>query len=227
MNRSQNPSKKLPYDFIQRHYREPATDDPIRRWLPHPQVARAICGALLAGGIPDGEIEDALQDVYVKSLRAFRKKDAQVPADLHAMKAFCATVAKNYAIDTRKAADKRERDFVGLCDDPDEYSPLEYGAEQRDPVDAGRQLAVLAQLFREGRMPEDGVDILEGIASGCTHEEIALELEITTDTVEGRVRRMRERFRRRLAKLGMLPGMWPLELVVSTPAAIETLRRAA
>jgi FixJ family two-component response regulator len=65
---------------------------------------------------------------------------------------------------------------------------------------------VLAQLFREGRMPEHGVDILEGVASSCTHEEIAEDLGITDRAVEWHLGVMRRTFRARMAKLGMLPG---------------------
>jgi hypothetical protein len=37
---------------------------------------------------------------------------------------------------------------------------------------------------------------------------------------------MRDRFRRRVAKLGMLPDMLPLAVIVSHPSAIDTLREA-
>jgi DNA-directed RNA polymerase specialized sigma24 family protein len=142
------------------------------------------------------------------------------------MKAFCALIARNHAIDELRKADFRKRDLVGTCD-PDEYTPLEYGAAQRDPVDAGRQLEVLAQLFREGAMPAGGVDILEGVASRCTHDEIAEDLGITGRAVENRLGTMRRVYRARLARLGMLPWMVPLRAVASTPDAIATLQRAA
>jgi DNA-directed RNA polymerase specialized sigma24 family protein len=142
------------------------------------------------------------------------------------MKALCAKIARDHAIDLLRKADKRRRDFVGRCD-PDEYTPLEYGAKQRDPVDAGRQLEVLAQLFRERRMRRDGVDILEGVASRCTHQEIAEDLGITDQAVKGRLGTMRRVFRARMARLGLLPGMQPLHVIVSVPAAIARLREAA
>jgi DNA-directed RNA polymerase specialized sigma24 family protein len=223
-------AKQTPYDFIQRNYRDPGGDDPIKRWLPHPENARAICRALLVNGMPEQDLQDGMQDVFVRALTAFSKGTARVPADLREMKAFCANIAKKHAMATLRKAARRERlGYVGTCEaDADEYTPLEYGApKQRDPVDASRQLEVLAQLFRAGRMPEHGVDILEGVAAGCTHEEIALDLKLTADTVEGRMRMMRERYRRRVAKLGLLAGVQPLELLVSRPLAIETLRRAA
>ncbi len=66
--------------------------------------------------------------------------------------------------ETQRRAAVRKGHLTERCE-PDEHTPLECGVEQRDPVDAGRQLEVLAQIFRERRMPEHGVDILEGVAS--------------------------------------------------------------
>jgi len=222
------PKNKLPpFDFIQRNYRAPRADDPIQRWLPHPAVARCICRILSAQGIPKCDIEDALQDVYVKALAAFRK-GKPVPVDLRGMKNLCAAIARNYVIDKLREAAQRERDgYAGLCEDADEFTPLEYGAERGDPVDARRQLDVLVQLFREGRMPEHGVDILEGVAAGCSYNEIGMDLGITERAVEGRVGTMRDLFRARMARLGLLPGMQSLFAVVSVPGGIDTLRRAA
>jgi FixJ family two-component response regulator len=60
---------------------------------------------------------------------------------------------------------------------------------------------VLEDLFRDGEMPEGGQQILQGVASGRTHDEIADDLGITPDQVEGRARMMRGRLRARLAKL--------------------------
>jgi hypothetical protein len=104
---------------------------------------------------------------------------------------------------------------------------VERAVVQRDPVDAGTQLEVLATLFREGKMPPHGVDILEGFAAGCSYEEIAEGLGISADTAEWRMRRMKEIYRTRMAKLGLLPNRAPLRLVVSQPGAITSLRSVA
>jgi hypothetical protein len=216
-----------PFDFIQRNYREPKTDDPIQKWLPHPEVARAICAALALRGMLPRDLQDGLQDVYLTSLTAFRSGKVKVPADLRAMKAYCATVAKNHALKTHRDAARQCQHLAGSCE-PDEYTPLEYGvSRERDPVDRERQLEVLAQLFREGRMPEHGVDILEGIASRCRLEKIGADLGITDRAVEGRIGTMRDLFRARMVRLGMVPGVEPLLTIVSLPGAIEALRRAA
>ncbi len=143
------------------------------------------------------------------------------------MAALCAEIARNYAIDEARAASRRRRDFVGPCEDADQLAPLHYGKEQRDPIDARRQLEVLASLFREGRMPVYGVDILEGVASRCTYLEIGEELGLTARAVQGRMETMRDAFRARMARLGMLPSMQPLGVIVALPRAIESLREAA
>jgi RNA polymerase sigma factor (sigma-70 family) len=201
----------------------PASTD-ATRLLTHSEVARVVCSALLAQGFAKQDLQDGLQDVYVKALTSFQRTPP--PPDLDRMKALCAMIARNHAIDLLRSAEKNARDLVGRCD-ADEYTRLEYGAEQRDPVDAGRQLEVLAQLFREGRMPQDGVDILEGVASRCTQEEIAQDLGITVDAVDRRMRTMRKAFRLRMARLGMLPDMQPLLAILSAPGAIPALREAA
>jgi hypothetical protein len=96
-----------------------------------------------------------------------------------------------------------------------------------EAIFAGRQLEVLAQLFRERKMPADGVDILEGVASRCTWAEIAEPLELEEEQATGRYRRMKDTYRRRMTKLGLLPDMVPLRLIVSEPRAISRLRGAA
>ena len=188
------------------------------------QVANTICGTLLANGIPKQDVEDALQEVYIRALRFFRLHEA--PKDLYGMKAFCATVARNYAIDQHRKAGRRQADLAAKCK-REEYGWVEHEPVTRDPVDADRQLEVLADLFRDGQMPEHGVDILEGVISGCTYGQIAQELGLNDELVRWRLREMQRIYRSRMAKLGMLPGMKPLRVIVSNPSAIPLLRRAA
>jgi DNA-directed RNA polymerase specialized sigma24 family protein len=227
MSTNRKSTSKLPYEFIAEHYRDPGGEDPIRRWLPHPEVARAICGALLANGVGRHDLEDRLQDVYVKALDAFREGSAVAGPDLRAMKAFCATVARNLAIDLLREAEKRKRDLAAPCP-RDEYGLVEPEfTEPHERVDAARQLDVLAVLFREGRMPRDGVAILEGVAAGCSHATIAQDLGISKDLVAWRMREMRRICRQRMAKLGLLGGMQPLRAVVCEPFAMTVLRAAA
>lgn len=225
-------SKKTPYDFILRNYRDPGGTDPVKRWLPHPENARVICAALYANGIREQELEDSMQDVFVRVLTAF-KRGARVPADLREMKAFCASIARRYAMATLRMKSNRARlGDAGTCEkDADEYTQIEYGVPERhDSVDAerrlDRQLEVLAQLFHERRMPEHGLAILEGLACNRPRKKIASDLGISDHAVQGRVKTMLENLRRRMGGEGCPPGMDSLRLVVARPGAIDALRRA-
>jgi len=175
-----------------------STRDPgYAKLLTARSVNRAIGGVLRRNGWPKEELEDGLGDVRVKVVAAIAR-GAPPPATVRKMRAFCAKIARDLAIDRlRKKATEQEW-CDGLCEDPDEYAPILPSGEQRDPVDAARQLEVAAELFREGRMPQDGVEILEGIASGCTFGEVGKELGITDRAVEGRLKTMRTRFREQI-----------------------------
>jgi hypothetical protein len=78
-----------------------------------------------------------------------------------------------------------------------------------------------AGLFREGRMPEHGVDIPEGAASACTHGEIAQELGISDRTVEGRLKTMRKAFRQRIEERGMGYGEKSTEGARNRPKVVR------
>ena len=160
----------------------------------------------------------------VKVLVALRRGVA--PADLEQMKALCVRIAEQHAIDVLRKAAVRARDLVEECP-PDALVPLGSPVHQRDPVDAGRQLEALAQLFREGKMPPDGVDILEGVACRCRWAEIAAPLGISEEVARGCYRLMLASYRRRMGKVGLLPDLTPLRLVVAKPGAIDALRGAA
>jgi DNA-directed RNA polymerase specialized sigma24 family protein len=148
-------------------------------------------------------MDDGVQEVRLRTLRWLADHDP--PGNLAGMKPLCATIAERYAVSLLRKAKVRGRYEVDLGDDEDadDHERPTPSGEQRDPVDAGRQLEVAAELFREGRMPEHGVDILEGVACNCTYEEIGADLELTAGAVEGRTRTMRRLFKRRIEDRGM------------------------
>lgn len=204
--RTRSADRPLPFAFLQRHYRASERDDLVTRWLAHPAVARGICRALLAAGVPDHDIEDALSDVLVRVVAAFQS-GARVPPDLRGMMRYCANAANHHAIDVLRSAAQHDEDLHEVGD-PDESVPIDVRREQRDPIDAARQLEILAALFREGKMPERGLEILVGVADGCSAREIAEELGIGMSLVHWRLREMRRIYRVRLGKLGIL--VWDL-----------------
>ena len=143
------------------------------------------------------------------------------------MRALCARIARNYVLNQWRAQAKaEEHGYVGLCEEPDEYFPLVPFFEERDPVDAERQLEVAADLFRQGKMPEHGYEILDGIAGGYSYPEVAEEAGISSFTLQGRLKAMRKRFREALEERDMLDGCDCSELVISrTCRAAEKLDR--
>ncbi len=116
----------------------------------------------------------------------------------------CSKIARDWAIDRRRQEKKEAEWCVGPCEDPDEYAPLVPSGEQRDPVDAARQLEVAADLFRAGRMPEHGVDILEGVASRLKYRKVGEDLGISAQSVKGRMYTMRKLFAEQIAARKMV-----------------------
>jgi DNA-directed RNA polymerase specialized sigma24 family protein len=161
------------------------------------KVDHAVLGMLIVNGWPDGEKEDGLAEVRMRAVRAFHR-GVEPPATVDEMKAFCAKIARDLAIDWARRKKLERKWCVGPCEDPDEFVPLQPSGEQRDPVDAARQLEVAAELFREGRMPEGGVDILEGVASKCTYAEVAEDLGVSSPAVQGRLKTMRRVFKKKI-----------------------------
>lgn len=168
------------------------------------RVDHAVLRALRVHGWHHQDREDGLGEVRLRAVACFNR-GLPPPATVGGMTALCAKIARDYAIDVlrRKDSEERDGDHAGLCEDPDAFVPVEPSGPQRDPVDAARQLEVAAGLFREGRMPDGGVEILEGIASGCTYEEVAKDLGISSGAVQGRLKTMRRQFNARIAERAM------------------------
>jgi DNA-directed RNA polymerase specialized sigma24 family protein len=162
------------------------------------QVDAAVKGMLFIHGWAQDDLADGLGEVRLRAIARF-SRGLEPPETVGEMKALCAKIARDYAVDCLRKKVTQDRHCVGLCENPDECTPLEYGAPaQRDPVDAGRELEIAADLFRRGEMPEHGVDILEGIACGCSFKEVGEDLGITDRAVEGRLKTMRRMYRQEL-----------------------------
>ena len=179
-------------------------DPPYTALLTRPEVDRAVCGTFVKMGWLQQDLCDGLQEVRCRAVQAFSKEGAIPPATVDDMKAYCARIARNYVIDLwRKQEDAEEHGDAGLCEDPDEFFPLPGTYEERDPVDAKRQLAVAKSLFERGLMPSRGQCILEGVAFEIPYRKLGRELQLTSKTVKWRLKTMREVFRAELEKLGM------------------------
>jgi DNA-directed RNA polymerase specialized sigma24 family protein len=174
--------------------------------LTHPEVDNGVCGTFVKMGWQQQDLCDGLQQVRFQAIRALRK-GLKPPRTVGEMRALCARIARNYILNMWRAEAKAEEyGYVGLCEEPDEYLPLVPLFEERDPVDARRQLEVAADLFRRKEMPELGYEILDGIAGGYSYPEVAKEEGISSFTLQGRLKAMRKRFREELEERDMLEG---------------------
>ncbi|MGA7120162.1 MAG: hypothetical protein WBY94_08700 [Polyangiaceae bacterium] len=170
--------------------------------LAHPDVVRYVRGTLRRYGVTAANMADAVADVQLRSLEAARAR--RMPANLGQWKALGATVAARWAVDRLREAEAHDKYDVGLCDDADAEDGLPPRRDDRDPIDTERYLAVLRELMDSGEMPEDGAEILSGEADRIPHAHIGAEVGLSRSAVRNRLRRMRAKFRARLAALGML-----------------------
>ena len=128
---------------------------------------------------------------------------SQPPADLEEWTALACRIARNHAIsELRKRKTRQKYGDVGLTDQEDTIEPLP-NDDYRDPVDQKRLIGILQDQFREGVMATDGEVILDAVAAGESHEEIARELGTTRTAVKKRLARMRETFADQVENEGM------------------------
>ncbi len=182
----------------------------------HPEVVRPIQTTLRSFGVKKQDLEDGVAEVQTRTLEYLR--DKPLPTELEQWVALCVTITRNWRLDEKKKAKTDKKYCEGLCEDPDQRIGLEPGADERDLVDARRMLDELQKQFDAGEMPEKGDEILDCVQAGMKYPEIAEELGLTADTVRMRLRRMRDLFNERLAKLGLTGMLLVLVMLATGPA---------
>ena len=183
--------------------------------LTHPELVDTIRGTLVHNGRRGAQLDDDVVEVQTRALEAARKR--RMPAHLGEWKALSATIAVRYVADLREHAMQWAKYDVGLCEDPDEHVMVIEHDRGRDPVDTKRLIGVLKAQFEAGDMPEQGEDILVGVADGLSETEIAEETGLTERQVEYRLGKMRALFAARLAELGMLVLLVVIGALVAIP----------
>jgi DNA-directed RNA polymerase specialized sigma24 family protein len=168
----------------------------------HGDFVRYVRATLARCGVAQRHMDDAIADVQAGAIASARRK--RMPADLEEWKALGVTIAVRQATKRQRKARVARKYDAGLCEEPDRYLTPTLYWEQRDPVDTKRYLAILKDLFDKGEMPEDAGEILLGEADHVPHEELAQEIGISRTAVDNRLSRMRDKFYRQLAALGML-----------------------
>ena len=159
MKTSENPSLRVPQAGL--HPGHPAAvvhknDPPYTAVLIHTDVDRAVVGTLVKMGWLQQDLCDGLQEVRCRAIAAFRD-GLTPPPTVGEMKAFCARIARNYVIDLARPGRRRGVAATrGSARTPTRTLPLPGKIEQRDPVDAERQLAVAKSALRRGQDAQEG-----------------------------------------------------------------------
>ncbi len=200
----------------------PVAASDTTRLLAAPDVVRVITRTLRRFGVKRQDMRDAIADVQADAVEAARR--GPMPACEDDWKALATTIATRRQIDRLRKQEVAARYDDGLTvDDADAYEGPRLHGEGRDPVDTKRYIAVLKELFDEGRMPDRGDDILWAVAEGVDVKDIAAEVGISERAVHGRVARMRDRFALRLAELGIL-SLALLVGLLCVPAVLAVAR---
>lgn len=174
-------------------------------------VTKSIANALRRCGVEPQEVDDGVQEVRTRLLLQVTRTG--MPQSLiHAAK-IAATIAIHMCInETEKDKVHGETD-QGLTDEPDGFLPL--GRKVAcDRLDTEREVRVLLEMMARGELPDRADEILDCVQAGMSAKETAEELGLTERAVKGRLQRMREKWARRLAALGMLTLMVLLGVVV-------------
>jgi RNA polymerase sigma-70 factor (ECF subfamily) len=148
-------------------------------------------------GLSDDHADDATQQVFVV---ASRRLESIAPAS---EKSFLLRTAMRVASDVRRSATYRRE-----VAHPDPAGEIEGGVRPDDALDRRRARALLDCVLDAMDLDLRSVFVLFEIEE-MTIAEIAALLEIPSGTVASRLRRARERFRTKLAKLRVHQGVGP------------------
>jgi DNA-directed RNA polymerase specialized sigma24 family protein len=152
---------------------------PHAAYLASPEVRDAIGKALRRRGVGTVDTEDLTQDVIERALRT-----SQPPPNLQECVALVRKIATDLAIDHSKLARGRAKYNAGPYENPDDVPALApTPGQERDPIDAGRQLEVLNREIAAGNLTARQLSIVERNAEQASHAEIASQLQLAPQTV--------------------------------------------
>ena len=135
-------------------------------------LARAVVGI-----VPPREIEDILQETYVRACQAENKRKISAP------RSFLLKIARNLALDHAKRAETRLADSIEDCPDLDLSKPEVLADETFDRVATKEEFALFCDAVRHLPVYCRRAFILKKVY-GCSQREIAREMNITENTVE-------------------------------------------
>ncbi|HEY1691126.1 MAG TPA: hypothetical protein VGG39_03140 [Polyangiaceae bacterium] len=182
----------------------------------HKDVVRPIKTTLRSFGVKSQDLDEGVAEVQARTLEYLRGKP--MPAEIDEWIALCVTIARNWRLDEKKKAKTDRKYCEGLCEEPEERIGVEPAWDLPELLDARRMLRELEAQFDAGEMPDKGDEILDCVQAGMKNPAIAAELGLTAECVRMRLRRMRDLFEARLARLGITGMLVVLVVLASGPA---------
>jgi len=141
---------------------------------------RANLSRAVAHIVPPKEIEDIVQEAYVRVCQVKHQEDIQHP------RSFLMRTAKNLAFDYLKRAETQRADGVEEEADYEPYAAAANSDETYEKVASDQEFSLFCQTVRQLPQQCRKVFVLKKVY-GYSQREIALELEISESTVEKHV----------------------------------------
>lgn len=140
--------------------------------------------------VPPSDVEDIVQETYVRLCRA------SVVNEIRSPRSFMLKTAKNLALDHVKRAEFRLADPIG---DAEQNSALPMAKDTLDQVCSDENFSIFCAAVRELPVQCRRAFVLRKVY-GCSQREIAEEMQISEKTVEGHVANGITRCKRIIAK---------------------------
>ena len=141
---------------------------------------RSVLGRAVASIVPLGDIEDIVQETYVRVCRA------SVTEEIRSPRAFMLKTARNLAFDHVKRAEFRLTDPIDYADDSEQGYVLPMAIDTLDQVCAYEDFAIFCSAVRKLPLQCRRAFVLKKVY-GYTQREIAHEMQISEKTVEGHI----------------------------------------
>jgi RNA polymerase sigma factor (sigma-70 family) len=139
------------------------------------RLARAVTSI-----VPPGEVEDIVQETYV------RVCTASLASELRSPRSFMLKTARNLALDHVKRAEYRLADSLDVEDDGERESGLPMVRDTLDQVCSDEDFVTFCAAVRNLPMQCRRAFVLKKVY-GYTQREIAEEMQISEKTVEGHI----------------------------------------
>jgi len=134
-------------------------------------------GRAVLGIVPPKEVEDIVQETYVRACQVSNKAKIQEP------KAFLFTVARNLALDFVKRADTRLSVSIENADELEAMDSTRFVDETLNNVASREEFTMFCEAVRKLPAQRRRAFVLKKVY-GYTQREIAAEMQLSEKTVE-------------------------------------------